>query len=77
MDYPLLVKEVSSATGEVSESVEMLSDMSESHQMNLITQNFDHLSVSNNSNDRISYASIVKGTGVVNVQVSDPHSFEV
>ena len=45
----------------------MLPQITEANQINLIAQNFDHLSVSDNSDSRISYASIVKGEDVESV----------
>ena len=59
MEYSQLDEENPRTAQEVSQSVDMLLEITEANQINLTAQNFDHLTVSNNSNSMISYASIV------------------
>ena len=67
MEYSHIDEENPRTALEVAQSVYMLPQITEANQINLIAQNFDHLSVSDNSDSRISYASIVKGEDVESV----------
>ena len=70
MACSLLVNEVPNS----SESVDMVSDLTESDQMEFLAQNFENISIDSNSNARIPYASIVTGRIVVEASEDSSNS---
>ena len=61
MAYSLLDNEISNTSVGDTSGVNMLSDLSRTHQMDLLAQNFDDISMNSSSNVRIPYASVVSG----------------
>ena len=61
-------------TVEDTNSANKASDLTKTHQMELLAQNFDDISMSSSSNARIPYASIVTGRIVVEASVDRSNS---
>ena len=64
MEYSHEEEENPRTVPEVAQSGDMSPQITDADQINLLAQNFDHLSVSDNSDSTKSYASIVKGEDV-------------
>ena len=65
MACSMLDNEIPITTVEDTNSVDMVSYLTETHQMELLTQNFDNISMNSCSNVRISYTEIDSGRIVV------------